>query len=60
MVLKRREQRYGWRTLFENDVKTYGTETQQALNDRMAQFENDVKTYGTETAVNALELLKRV
>ena len=34
---------------FENDVKTYGTETHflTPLQDEL--FENDVKTYGTET-----------
>ena len=34
--------------MFENDVKTYGT---QALGDAINtfnQFENDVKTYGTQ------------
>ena len=34
---------------FENDVKTYGTETQTAKQMRSKAFENDVKTYGTET-----------
>ena len=35
--------------MFENDVKTYGTETARAVKDTQEQFENDVKTYGTET-----------
>ena len=35
--------------LFENDVKTYGTETSQCNFQDPFQFENDVKTYGTET-----------
>ena len=35
--------------LFENDVKTYGTETIQTHGSNFATFENDVKTYGTET-----------
>ena len=34
---------------FENDVKTYGTETNTNSNAELSQFENDVKTYGTET-----------
>ena len=34
---------------FENDVKTYGTETLYLPNHMMHRFENDVKTYGTET-----------
>ena len=35
--------------LFENDVKTYGTETQTSRATAESWFENDVKTYGTET-----------
>ena len=34
---------------FENDVKTYGTETTQNRTSMQYLFENDVKTYGTET-----------
>ena len=34
---------------FENDVKTYGTETIARNKKRLVLFENDVKTYGTET-----------
>ena len=34
---------------FENDVKTYGTETFFATSTAASPFENDVKTYGTET-----------
>ena len=34
---------------FENDVKTYGTETIVGLLTSRIGFENDVKTYGTET-----------
>ena len=34
---------------FENDVKTYGTETTLDSAKRFYEFENDVKTYGTET-----------
>ena len=36
---------------FENDVKTYGTETVLFLSSCILPFENDVKTYGTETAI---------
>ena len=34
---------------FENDVKTYGTETRVKPSVQLTSFENDVKTYGTET-----------
>ena len=34
---------------FENDVKTYGTETDPEPDKPTPVFENDVKTYGTET-----------
>ena len=34
---------------FENDVKTYGTETWDVDVIQIVKFENDVKTYGTET-----------
>ena len=34
---------------FENDVKTYGTETQIVTLKIYQAFENDVKMYGTET-----------
>ena len=34
---------------FENDVKTYGTETLRSHPSKALPFENDVKTYGTET-----------
>ena len=37
---------------FENDVKTYGTETFLSISIIPCMFENDVKTYGTETTVN--------
>ena len=49
MVLKRRgmNEQEGW--MFENDVKTYGTETPRILPAIPGRFENDVKTYGTET-----------
>ena len=35
--------------MFENDVKTYGTETIRKNCAGANGFENDVKTYGTET-----------
>ena len=34
---------------FENDVKTYGTQTNEAEDGPKPVFENDVKTYGTQT-----------
>ena len=34
---------------FENDVKTYGTQTIEEDFPDFAEFENDVKTYGTQT-----------
>ena len=37
---------------FENDVKTYGTETLMLSGIVINEFENDVKTYGTETVFN--------
>ena len=33
---------------FENDVKTYGTQTAHPLPCPALQFENDVKTYATQ------------
>ena len=35
--------------MFENDVKTYGTQTQPDTVEQPQPFENDVKTYGTQT-----------
>ena len=34
---------------FENDVKTYGTQTLILDSRASREFENDVKTYGTQT-----------
>ena len=48
MVLKQSNNRHNGDG-FENDVKTYGTETRQPQRSCRIQFENDVKTYGTET-----------
>ena len=46
-------------SVFENDVKTYGTETAGVPEEKGRLFENDVKTYGTETwlLVNVLNKL---
>ena len=49
MVLKLDVHTYLRLLLFENDVKTYGTETTQCMKTESRMFENDVKTYGTET-----------
>ena len=38
--------------MFENDVKTYGTETSTTKFRVDISFENDVKTYGTETILD--------
>ena len=35
--------------MFENDVKTYGTQTRELDGKQYKLFENDVKTYGTQT-----------
>ena len=37
---------------FENDVKMYGTETEDGTETLCRWFENDVKMYGTETNVH--------
>ena len=34
--------------MFENDVKTYGTQAAYILSALSKPFENDVKTYGTQ------------
>ena len=41
---------------FENDVKTYGTETITDWIAIQSPFENDVKTYGTETQIVTLKI----
>ena len=38
-----------WTLRFENDVKTYGTQTLFSYIPASHLFENDVKTYGTQT-----------
>ena len=38
--------------LFENDVKTYGTQTDPQMEESIQEFENDVKTYGTQTPIS--------
>ena len=40
---------FGTGSEFENDVKMYGTETEDGQDIDEDKFENDVKTYGTET-----------
>ena len=45
---------------FENDVKTYGTETSHMIVSCCPQFENDVKTYGTETDLIVFLLVGRL
>ena len=41
-----------WTLRFENDVKTYGTQTHDDKVFLSSSFENDVKTYGTQTIGN--------
>ena len=36
--------------MFENDVKTYGTQARVRVRRSVVVFENDVKTYGTQAA----------
>ena len=36
--------------MFENDVKTYGTQAESDDHRVRSRFENDVKTYGTQAA----------
>ena len=36
--------------MFENDVKTYGTQANPIPSNISYMFENDVKTYGTQAA----------
>ena len=49
MVLKLYRFRPARRSSFENDVKTYGTQTVSGGGRPDKAFENDVKTYGTQT-----------
>ena len=42
--------------MFENDVKTYGTETPFGGYKPKNKFENDVKMYGTETQIVTLKI----
>ena len=37
--------------LFENDVKMYGTQTEEIQQWGPLEFENDVKMYGTQTII---------
>ena len=45
---------------FENDVKTYGTETIYEERRVEVKFENDVKTYGTETIIQRGYSIRRL
>ena len=44
--------------MFENDVKTYGTQTRGNVKKCQSLFENDVKTYGTQTDRKAADALQ--
>ena len=48
MVLKRSMRTSRTMTLFENDVKMYGTQATNFLISSHSLFENDVKIYGTQ------------
>ena len=39
--------------MFENDVKMYGTQAKDLLNQYPGLFENDVKMYGTQAGMLA-------
>ena len=56
MVLKPKDSIDIFLLMFENDVKTYGTETIDEKILRNWGFENDVKTYGTETVISSSTL----
>ena len=45
---------------FENDVKTYGTQTAMGDYKASQEFENDVKTYGTQTPGTSGKLADRL
>ena len=47
-----------WTLRFENDVKTYGTQTQMGQGSSDRKFENDVKTYGTQTVYPEWRVLR--
>ena len=49
MVLKLFSKKTISRVWFENDVKKYGTQTNENVILRTDAFENDVKKYGTQT-----------
>ena len=48
MVLKRYSTQHVHLTMFENDVKMYGTQAYQKPLCTGVTFENDVKMYGTQ------------
>ena len=45
---------------FENDVKMYGTQTDEFIDNSQSPFENDVKMYGTQTLLKLLTLSLRL
>ena len=49
MVLKPNLMYGDTETVFENDVKMYGTQTVWQILQAVRRFENDVKMYGTQT-----------
>ncbi len=59
MVLKRFPLRHLLRSLFENDVKMYGTQAGEENAIKHISFENDVKMYGTQ-AVNTWKLYRLI
>ena len=46
--------------MFENDVKTYGTQASPVIDQTTPLFENDVKTYGTQAPPSFLLPLYRL
>ena len=48
MVLKHLKSVMCDHSLFENDVKMYGTQAAYIASELLAEFENDVKMYGTQ------------
>ena len=53
MVLKPRSKLTAVRSLFENDVKMYGTQTLRLHKWIKTVFENDVKMYGAQTVLRS-------
>ena len=46
--------------MFENDVKTYGTQATSPVITMSDVFENDVKTYGTQARAPCLQYMWRL